>query len=224
MQRETEFLRSLMTKKLIAREALLHASQQRRRTGADLVSQLVFSKMIDETALAKALSDFFGRIAVDLDKVELDGRLLKKIPRSLMTDKLIVPLRFRQTDHGGHLIVVMADPDDLETIQAIAIAAEARVTALVAPAIAIQRLLIKIAHHPGLLDAPPTQPKATRQGEGISWPKPMPSSPRRSADTDQSLVRDTVFVRTACERLKLSELEARKVLALVHQCYRLEAA
>jgi len=90
------------------REALRHAKENSTRIGYSLV-KLGF---VAEEELTRMLSKQYRVPAVDLEKVDVDSKILRLVPGDMAFKHLVLPLR----KVGRTLTVAMANPSDLSAI------------------------------------------------------------------------------------------------------------
>ena len=97
---------ALLQQKLVTRESLEQVMQIQKERGGSLSQLLAEMKLVDPKALASALSRTLQIPAISLSKMDLDPKLVERIPRRLAFHYQIVPI----SHLGEQLTVAMADP------------------------------------------------------------------------------------------------------------------
>ncbi len=97
---------------LITREQLAAALTDARNNNSRVGYSLIKLGFISEEALTLILARQFHVRAVDLNRVEVDPRILRIIPADLARKHLVIPLR----RNGRSLTVAMANPGDSRAI------------------------------------------------------------------------------------------------------------
>ncbi len=99
----------------VTEDQLRAARALQAEIGGGLGKMLVKLGHISEKQLARAMSELGGIRYMDLSEVKLLPSLMDLLPRSLMEERLVIPIRL---DHDS-LIVAMAVPTDLEVLEII---------------------------------------------------------------------------------------------------------
>jgi type IV pilus assembly protein PilB len=98
----------LVREGLVTREQLVAAAQDARQGNTRLGYSLVKLGFIAEADLTRALAKQYRVMAVDLDRVVVDPRIIKLVPAEQALKHLVLPLR----RVGRVLTVAMANPTD----------------------------------------------------------------------------------------------------------------
>lgn len=88
---------------------------EQKNRGTMLGATLVALGFIDEETLTVSLAERAGVSSVDLDSYALDDILVKRIPRGIAENLMVVPLRLT----AGQLGLAMADPFDIVALDTI---------------------------------------------------------------------------------------------------------
>jgi len=94
---------------LITEEQLQEALKEARQTKTRIGFALVKLEMVAEDELTRALAKQFRVPAVDLDKVQVEEKILKLVPEDVAMKHRVLPLR----KVGRTLTVAMANPTDV---------------------------------------------------------------------------------------------------------------
>ncbi len=105
----------LVREGLITHDQLAAALRDARQNSNRVGLSLIRLGHIQETDLTRALARHYRVPAVDLDRVQLDERIIKLIPADLATKHQVLPLR----RVGRTLTLAMANPTDATAIDAI---------------------------------------------------------------------------------------------------------
>jgi type IV pilus assembly protein PilB len=103
----------LVREKLITPLQLQKAMEGQRASGARLGHQLTRLGYVDENELTAFLSKQYNVPSVNLADFEIDGEVLKLIPKELVVRHQVIPV----TKAGSTLTVAMADPSNLYAIE-----------------------------------------------------------------------------------------------------------
>ncbi len=102
----------LVSEGLVSRDQLNKAQSEARASNTRVGAALVKLGFIDEGPLVVGLSKLYRTQAVDLDRVEIEPRILRLISSELALKHLVLPLR----RVGRRLTVGMVNPADLPAI------------------------------------------------------------------------------------------------------------
>jgi type IV pilus assembly protein PilB len=100
---------------LVEKQALINAIKTSKSNNKRLGQVLLELGLIDEDNLTKAIAKQFGLEYVNLDKTTIPSDAAKLIPQDLMKRHNVLPLGM----NNGKLKVIISDPLDLETMDAI---------------------------------------------------------------------------------------------------------
>ncbi len=100
---------------VVKKEPLVNAIKTAKSSKRRLGEVLLELGLIDEKTLSKAIAKQFGLKYVDLEKTEIPGELTDYMPAELIKKHNIVPLGMS----NGKLKVIISDPMDLETMDAV---------------------------------------------------------------------------------------------------------
>jgi len=87
-----------------------------KERGSTFVSYLVDKKLVNPKEVAHSASREFGVPLIDIDTVELDTELIKKIGENILNTYKVIPLYERGT---RKLFVAVSDPTNLPALDAI---------------------------------------------------------------------------------------------------------
>ncbi len=105
----------LLSAGLIDQETLNKAVELQKKTGEKFGRVLIGMGVVEEESILKLIADQLGILYVDLYQYELDPKLTQLLPE-------IYARRFRAlvlNEEDGHLIVGMADPQDINAFDAV---------------------------------------------------------------------------------------------------------
>src|SRR5690554_758360 len=102
----------LVREGLITAEQLSAALQDARQNGYRIGYSLIRLGFVQESELTRALAKQYRVPAVDLDRVQVDPKIVKRVPGDLALRYLVLPLR----RVGRMLTVAMANPTDAGAI------------------------------------------------------------------------------------------------------------
>ncbi|MBX5481990.1 MAG: general secretion pathway protein GspE [Myxococcaceae bacterium] len=136
-------LGDLLIKANVLQEGQLKAAlAEQQKWGGRLGEILVRMNLITEEVLVKALSRQLGIPAVNLDAVQgIPPHVKAKLPVEMARDLVAVPIQLR--DDGKTLVVAMAEPQNVETVDMIRARANTRVMTQVAGRTAIMRAIAR---------------------------------------------------------------------------------
>lgn len=136
----------LVKAKVITDDQLKAALSEQQKWGGRLGEILVRLRFVSEDMLVKALSKQLNLPTVNLDAVQDVPQAVKaKVPLELARDLVALPLQLR--DEGKTLIVVMAEPQNLNLIDSLRMATRCKIIPQIAGRHAIARAFERIYHH-----------------------------------------------------------------------------
>jgi type IV pilus assembly protein PilB len=100
---------------LVEKQALINAIKTSKGKNKRLGEVLLELGLINEDILTKAIAKQFGLEYVNLDKITIPSEAMKLIPEEIVKRHNILPLGM----NNGRLKVLISDPTDLETMDAI---------------------------------------------------------------------------------------------------------
>jgi len=103
----------LVEEKLITPESLEIVQEIQNRQGGTLNDILLEQKLIDPQDLAAVLSVYLNLPYIDLQRHKVQPEAVRLIPETIARKNTLIPLDVV----GDSLLVVMADPQDIQTIQ-----------------------------------------------------------------------------------------------------------
>ena len=110
-----DFTDILLRRRILSTEQLDEACQLQRKNNVklqDAIAQLQYATPVE---VSKAMAEFHGVAFVDLTEVTIPPSVIELVPESLARERIVLP--FNQDN--GALKVIMADPSDLDAIQAL---------------------------------------------------------------------------------------------------------
>ncbi|TVP72806.1 MAG: type IV-A pilus assembly ATPase PilB [Gemmatimonadales bacterium] len=102
----------LVQEGLITRDQLQKALAEARTANVRLGASLVRLDMVEENDLTRMLARHYQVPAVDLNRIDVESRILRLVPAELALKHLVIPLR----RVGRKLTVAMVNPTDLGAI------------------------------------------------------------------------------------------------------------
>ncbi len=102
----------LVRENLISLQQLQKAQEEQRKTGGRIGSLLVRQGAIAETDLTGFLSKQYGVPAISLKDFDIDGEVLKLVPKATAEKHQVIPVNRA----GSSLIVAMSDPSNIFAI------------------------------------------------------------------------------------------------------------
>jgi type IV pilus assembly protein PilB len=116
MAKERKHLGEILYKAgLVKKEALINAIKTSKTSNKRLGQVLLELGLIDDETLTKAIARQFGLQYVNLDKVTIPSDAAKIVPEELIKRHNVLPLGM----NNGKLKLIISDPSDLDTIDAI---------------------------------------------------------------------------------------------------------
>lgn len=200
--RDSKLLKVIKDKKLLPEDKLREAIAYKKKLGAEAKLADVMLKLgfVDERQVSELVAESESIHVVDLAKHIVDFDALDKLPRELIEKNTIVPL----ADEKGKILLAMAEPIDLETVDEIQFMTNCLVETVLAPRNDIKRV-IQEAY--GLS---PHERKARAREvphAAPAAPKPLPESPHLADVLAEILIeRGLVTKEEIIARLKAMEL------------------
>lgn len=151
----------LLEANLIDEVQLKIALEEQKLRGTRFGSTLIALHFIDENVLTAFLSRQLNMPCVSFNNVEIPPAALKKVPRGLALRYHAIPIKVEDR----RLYVAMADPMDLETIEALEAHTRMVVVPMVAPQSSIEEALHR--YYPEDKDSP----KGNLGGEAGLFPE-----------------------------------------------------
>jgi hypothetical protein len=128
----------LLKANAINESQLKAALAEQQRWGGRLGETLVRMNILSEDMLVKALSKQLGIVAVNLASVQtIPPHVKSKIPAEIARNLVAVPIQVR--DEGKSLIVAMAEPQNLKSLDTLRSVSKCKIIAQVAGTSAIQK-------------------------------------------------------------------------------------
>jgi hypothetical protein len=124
---------------LLSEQGLRAALAEQRRWGGTLGRMLVDMKLVSEPELVRALSQQLNLPAIDLDRIEIDPRVLDLVPGDLAEEHSLVP--FAQP--MKFLDVAMTEPTNLGVLDELRIRTQLNIRPYLAGPKMIERALAK---------------------------------------------------------------------------------
>jgi type IV pilus assembly protein PilB len=131
----------LLSNQVITREALDAATTDARSTGVRLEKYLVEKKLVRSDAMALALSQYLEMPPISLAHFTPNPTLLEKIPRDMMTKRLVIPVSLL----GDTLTMALGDPFDLMALDELASVTSLKITPLVASETDVRTVLARLS-------------------------------------------------------------------------------
>ncbi len=127
----------------ITPEQLCTVLQKQKELGYRLGKTLISIGLLTEDRILSILSRQLGLELLDIDRIEPDLAVLKKIPETMARKLILFPIR----QEGGTLTIAMADPLDLPAIDELSLKLSCEIRVCVAPEHQIER---SITRHYGI--------------------------------------------------------------------------
>lgn len=124
---------------LITLEELKKAQDRQRNGGGRVGLNLTKLGYIEESELTAFLSKQYGVPSINLSEFDIAPEVIDLVPHAFATERRIVPVN----QAGASLIIAMADPSDIFTIDAIKELTGWNVEVVVASAESIQEAIAK---------------------------------------------------------------------------------
>ncbi|MCP5517404.1 MAG: Flp pilus assembly complex ATPase component TadA [Verrucomicrobiales bacterium] len=137
--RDDYLIDGLLEMGYVTEEQLQPIRAEADSTGEGVVDTLVAQGVLSPAIVGQAKAAHFGAEFVDFDDVQLTDEVLALIPRHIAKRFNVVPVR--QEDEA--IVVAMADPSDLDTLDGLGAALNAQVTPAVATEEAIEAAIAR---------------------------------------------------------------------------------
>lgn len=128
---------ALLDQGKLTREQIERAVELQREFGASLGQIIVRLGYMDERELIGFMAAEHGLEVVDVEELILPENLIKRLPRKLIEKHCVLPIEY----HEGVLTIACSDPYDMQALDEIQMALEARVKLNLAPRSAIRRVV-----------------------------------------------------------------------------------
>jgi len=99
----------LVREKLISINQLQRALEEQKKSGGRLVENLIKLGFAKDDQLANFLSSQYGLPVVNLDDYQIDGELIKLVPKEMCLKHTVIPINRA----GNSLVIAVADPSNL---------------------------------------------------------------------------------------------------------------
>jgi type IV pilus assembly protein PilB len=119
--------RRLVQDGIVSEEQLQEASVAAKKEKLPLIAYLVSSELADSRSIAVAASHEFGVPLLDLDSVDVDLEVVRKVDQKLINKHRVLPLVRR----GQRIFLAISDPTNLQAIDDIKFATSLRVDPVV---------------------------------------------------------------------------------------------
>ena len=119
--------RRLVQDGIVSEEQLQEASVAAKKEKLPLIAYLVSSDLADSRSIAVAASHEFGVPLLDLDSVDVDLEVVRKVDQKLINKHRVLPLVRR----GQRIFLAISDPTNLQAIDDIKFATSLRVDPVV---------------------------------------------------------------------------------------------
>ena len=119
--------RRLVQDGIVSEEQLQEASVAAKKEKLPLIAYLVSSDLADSRSIAVAASHEFGVPLLDLDSVDVDLEVVRKVDQKLINKHRVLPLVRR----GQRIFLAISDPTNLQAIDDIRFATSLRVDPVV---------------------------------------------------------------------------------------------
>ena len=119
--------RRLVQDGIVSAEQLQEASVAAKKEKLPLIAYLVSSDLADSRSIAVAASPEFGVPLLDLDSVDVDLEVVRKVDQKLINKHRVLPLVRR----GQRIFLAISDPTNLQAIDDIRFATSLRVDPVV---------------------------------------------------------------------------------------------
>ena len=200
--RDSKLLKVIKDKKLLTDDKLRQALDYKKKLGAEAKLADVMLKLgfISEKQVSELVAESESIHVIDLTKHSVDFNAFDKLSRELLEKNTVIPL----ADEKGKILLAMAEPIDLETIDEIQFITNCLVETVLAPRNDITKALEEAY---GLS----THERKARAREVVhaapAKPKPLPESPYLAEVLTEILIeRGLVTKEEIIARLKAREL------------------
>jgi type IV pilus assembly protein PilB len=200
--RDSKLLKVIKDKKLLTEDKLRKALAYKKKLGAETKLADVMLKLgfINEKQVSELVAESESIHVIDLTKHSVDFNALDKLPRKLLEKNTIVPL----ADEKGKILLAMAEPIDLETVDEIQFMTNCLVETVLAP----RNDITKAIEEAYSLSTHERKARA-REVAHITpvAPKPLPQSPYLAEVLTEILIeRGLVTKEEIIARLKARDL------------------
>jgi hypothetical protein len=113
----------LVSRKLISRENLNRALEHQKKHGGRLGRIMVMLNLMTEDKLLSALKYHLEIPILELEDIAIGPEILKRVPKKLAEKYSLLPVKVTTSFGKRTLLVVMADPMDIEAINEVEFAA-----------------------------------------------------------------------------------------------------
>jgi type IV pilus assembly protein PilB len=127
----------LVREGLITADQLAAALREARQAGSRLGTAVIRLGFLSEADMTRALGRQYRVPAVDLDRINVDPRILRLIPGELARKHLVLPLR----RVGRTLTVAMANPTDASAVDALKFLTRLEIDPVIAGEVSLRRHL-----------------------------------------------------------------------------------
>jgi type IV pilus assembly protein PilB len=200
--RDSKLLKVIKDKKLLPESKLRQALEYKKKLGpeAKLADVMLKLGLVDEKQVSELVAESESIHVIDIGKHSVDFEALDKLPRKLIEKHVVVPL----ADEKGKILLAMAEPVDLETLDEIQFITNCLVETVLAPRNDIKKA-IEEAYS---LSPHERKARAREVAHAVpAAPKPLPKSPYLAEVLTEILVeRGLVTKEEIIARLKAREL------------------
>jgi len=102
----------LVRENLISVQQLRKAQEEQQKSGARIGTALIKTGAIEESKLTDFLSKQYGVPAINLKEFDIDGDIIKLVPKDVAEKHLVLPVNRA----GSALIVAMCDPSNIYAV------------------------------------------------------------------------------------------------------------
>lgn len=99
----------LVREKLISINQLQRALEEQKKSGGRLVDNLIKLGFAKDDQLANFLSNQYGLPVVNIDDYQIDGELIKIVPKEICVKHTLIPINRA----GNSLVIAVADPSNI---------------------------------------------------------------------------------------------------------------
>lgn len=131
----------LLKNKVIDAETLEEAEKGARQDGMRLEKYLIEKKLVKAESMTLALSTYLKLPPISLSHFTPDPMLIEKVPREMMTKRLVIPI----ARVGKTMTVALGDPFDLMVVEELHAATGWEITPITAPESDITAVLAKLS-------------------------------------------------------------------------------
>ncbi len=153
----------LVEAKHLTPDQLKVAKDFQRTVGGNLGAIVVKLGFIEDEVLTQFIAKSQGLPVADLENLVLPENLVRRLPRKIIEEHEVIPISFKD----GVLTVAMSDPTDLEAIDNVSLATEARVEVKLASRLSVQKAINSLFYAE---DSPFAKAAATAAAPGAGAP------------------------------------------------------